>query len=42
MADLLSPEAVAEKLEALPGWGLDDGTATARSVLRISAGRSPS
>ncbi|MCY3817444.1 MAG: 4a-hydroxytetrahydrobiopterin dehydratase [Gammaproteobacteria bacterium] len=25
MADLLSQEAVAEKLEALPGWGLDDG-----------------
>ena len=25
MADLLAPEAVAEKLEALPGWGLDDG-----------------
>ena len=25
MADLLTPEAVAEKLEALPDWSLDDG-----------------
>ena len=25
MADLLSPEAVAEKLEALPGWSLESG-----------------
>ena len=25
MADLLGPEAVAERLEKLPGWSLDDG-----------------
>ena len=25
MADLLAPEAVAEKLEALPGWSLEGG-----------------
>ena len=25
MAELLSSEAVAEKLEALPGWGLNEG-----------------